>query len=82
MDEDQKQQEIQKLYESVECNIQLQGCTGIEDKLQEDVPRTIQRLIEADIKVIMQTGDKLETAVNIGYLANLINKDTKLFKIK
>ena len=30
----------------------------------------------------MLTGDKLETAENIGYLCSLINKETKVFRIK
>jgi len=40
----------------------LLGATGIEDRLQEKVPETIQRLQQAGIKVMMVTGDKLETA--------------------
>ena len=31
---------------------------------------------------MMVTGDKLETAQNIGYLAHLIDKDFKIIKIK
>ncbi len=30
----------------------------------------------------MLTGDKLETAENIGYLCNLISRDTKVFRIQ
>jgi len=30
----------------------------------------------------MLTGDKLETAENIGYSTNLISKSTKVFKIR
>jgi phospholipid-transporting ATPase len=43
------------------------GATAIEDKLQKDVPETIATLREANMKVWVLTGDKLETAVNIGY---------------
>jgi len=46
------------------------------------VPEIIQNLHEAGIKIWMLTGDKLETAENIGYLCSLINKETKVFKIK
>ena len=38
------------------------GATGIEDKLQDYVPETIYSLIEGGIKILMLTGDKLETA--------------------
>jgi magnesium-transporting ATPase (P-type) len=30
----------------------------------------------------MLTGDKLETAENIGYSCNLLTKDTKVFRVK
>jgi len=45
----------------------------LEDKLQEGVPEVLQEIHEAGISVWMLTGDKLETAENIGYLCNLIN---------
>ena len=35
----------------------------------------------AGIKVWMLTGDKLETAENIGYLSNLLTVKTKNFRI-
>jgi P-type E1-E2 ATPase len=38
------------------------GASGIEDRLQEEVPETIERLQRAGIVVMMITGDKLETA--------------------
>ena len=46
------------------------------------MPKVIHDLHEADIKIWMLTGDKLETAENIGYLCNLITKETKVFRIK
>lgn len=51
-------------------------------KKKEGVPEVIQNLHEAGINIWMLTGDKLETAENIGYLCSLINKETKVFKIK
>ncbi|MGH0152379.1 UNVERIFIED_CONTAM: hypothetical protein FKN15_029516 [Acipenser sinensis] len=47
-------------------NLQLLGATAIEDKLQDKVPETIETLMKADIKIWILTGDKQETAVNIG----------------
>jgi P-type E1-E2 ATPase len=44
----------------------------VEDKLQDKVPETIRDLLKANIKVWMLTGDKLETAENIGYSCKLI----------
>ena len=50
----------------------LIGATAIEDKLQEGVPETIEFLRQAGIKVWVLTGDKIETAVNIGFSCNLL----------
>lgn len=47
-------------------NLTLLGATAIEDKLQEGVPETIANLAKADIKIWILTGDRQETAINIG----------------
>lgn len=60
----------------------LLGCTAIEDNLQEKVPESIQRFLEANIKVWMITGDKFETAENIAACAGLINKTTFVYRMK
>jgi P-type E1-E2 ATPase len=52
----------------------LRGCTGIEDSLQDEVPETIHSLKEAGIIVWVLTGDKVETAINIGYSCNLLHE--------
>lgn len=49
------------------------GATAIEDKLQEDVGNTILYIKRAGIKVWVLTGDKLETAINIGYSCQLLD---------
>lgn len=54
------------------------GATAIEDKLQQGVPETITMLIKAGIKVWVLTGDKIETAVNIGYSCKLLTDETTL----
>ncbi|XP_046487089.1 probable phospholipid-transporting ATPase IA isoform X4 [Neodiprion pinetum] len=56
----------------IENNLSLLGATAIEDKLQDQVPETIESLIQADINVWVLTGDKQETAINIGYSCKLI----------
>lgn len=42
------------------------------------VPETIAALIKADISVWVLTGDKQETAINIGFSTNLISQGTPL----
>lgn len=58
------------------------GATALEDKLQDGVPETLEELKEAGIKVWMLTGDKLETAENIGYSAKLFGESTRIFHIQ
>jgi magnesium-transporting ATPase (P-type) len=56
----------------VEKNLFLLGATAIEDRLQEGVPETIRALAQAGIKIWVCTGDKQETAINIGYSCKLL----------
>ena len=63
----------------------LLGATAIEDKLQDGVPQTIANLRKTGIKIWVLTGDKQETAINIGYSCQLlsdelIGNNTKLVK--
>uniref|UniRef100_A0A7M4EP88 Phospholipid-transporting ATPase n=1 Tax=Crocodylus porosus TaxID=8502 RepID=A0A7M4EP88_CROPO len=60
-------QELDKVYEEIEKDLKLLGATAIEDKLQDGVPETIQLLKKGNIKVWVLTGDKQETAMNIGF---------------
>ncbi|KAK9291287.1 hypothetical protein L1049_009476 [Liquidambar formosana] len=59
----------------IECNLNLLGATGIEDKLQVGVPETIESLRQAGIKVWVLTGDKQETAISIGLSCKLLTAD-------
>ncbi|XP_067872451.1 phospholipid-transporting ATPase IC-like [Heterodontus francisci] len=70
---------LEELYEEIETDLVLIGATAIEDKLQDGVPETIQNLKEADIKIWVLTGDKKETAINIGYSCKLLSDRMALF---
>ena len=59
----------------------LLGATGIEDKLQEDVPESISSLRKAGIVIWVLTGDKQETAINIAYSCKLFSKNMEIIKI-
>jgi P-type E1-E2 ATPase len=65
----------------IEKDFELIGATAIEDKLQEDVADTISFLKAAGIKVWVLTGDKVETAINIGLSCALIVPDMETFII-
>ncbi|MEQ2179082.1 Phospholipid-transporting ATPase IC [Goodea atripinnis] len=66
------------VYEEIENNLMLIGATAIEDKLQDGVPETIAKLAMADIKIWVLTGDKKETAENIGYSCTLLRDDMQI----
>lgn len=69
---DDREENIEKTAELIERKLKLIGATAIEDKLQEGVPETIEALLKADINVWVLTGDKQETAINIGYSCRLL----------
>ena len=77
-----KEKKVNLVYDKIEQNLFLIGTTIVEDKLQEKVPETIRDLRLAHIKVWMLTGDKMNTAYNIGLSCNLINRQMKTFNIK
>ena len=56
----------------IERDLHIVGATAIEDKLQKDVPKTIANLSKAGIKIWVLTGDKRETAVEIGYSTHVL----------
>ncbi|CAG9326533.1 unnamed protein product [Blepharisma stoltei] len=64
-----------QLAERIEQDLELIGITAIEDKLQDGVPSTIAMIREAGIKIWLLTGDKIETAVNIGYSCALLTNE-------
>jgi len=69
---------LDKAAEAIEQNLHLLGATAIEDKLQEGVPDAIHTLQQAGIKVWVLTGDRQETAINIGLSCRLISESMNL----
>ncbi|XP_023761317.1 phospholipid-transporting ATPase 3 [Lactuca sativa] len=76
-----REKKLDEVAELIETDLNLIGCTAIEDKLQEGVPSCIETLAKAGIKIWVLTGDKLETAINIAYACKLINNEMKQFII-
>ncbi|QPG74872.1 hypothetical protein FOA43_002208 [Brettanomyces nanus] len=71
-------QKVEEVGGKLEEGLSLLGCTAIEDKLQDGVPDTIEKLRRAGLKMWMLTGDKRETAINIGYSCRLIKDYSKV----
>ncbi|KAI5780182.1 hypothetical protein DFH27DRAFT_362977 [Peziza echinospora] len=70
--------ELDKAAELIEKDLYLLGATAIEDRLQDGVPDTIHTLQTAGIKIWVLTGDRQETAINIGMSCKLISEDMTL----
>ncbi|KAK3699934.1 hypothetical protein QZH41_016596 [Actinostola sp. cb2023] len=71
-------EKVDEASELIERNLFLLGATAIEDKLQAGVPESIAALADADIKIWVLTGDKQETAINIGYACRLLTGEMKI----
>ncbi|KAH9942242.1 phospholipid-translocating P-type ATPase [Epithele typhae] len=69
---------LDKAAELIERDMFLLGATAIEDKLQDGVPDTIHTLQMAGIKVWVLTGDRQETAINIGMSCRLISESMNM----
>lgn len=70
------------MSDEIEHDLRLLGATAIEDRLQDGVPETIADLKLAGIKVWVLTGDKLETAIAIGYSTNLISQESNMIVVR
>ncbi|EHK97677.1 putative Phospholipid-transporting ATPase DNF1 [Glarea lozoyensis 74030] len=77
-----REDKLEAVADTIERDLILLGGTAIEDRLQEGVPDTIALLAEAGIKLWVLTGDKVETAINIGFSCNLLNNDMELIVFK
>jgi phospholipid-translocating ATPase len=73
-----RQEKIEQVGEQIEQQLELTGATAIEDKLQKGVPEAIDKLRRANIKMWMLTGDKRETAINVGHSCRLVKEYSTL----
>jgi len=70
-----------EVAEEIEKDLQILGVTAIEDKLQDDVADTISNLADAGIKLWVLTGDKVETAINIGYSCKVLQPGMTVLRL-
>jgi magnesium-transporting ATPase (P-type) len=73
---------VAQVDELIENNLELIGSTAIDDKLQDEVADTIQFMKKVGIKVWVLTGDKVETAMNIGTSAGLLDANMDQYVIQ
>ncbi|PWZ00177.1 phospholipid-translocating P-type ATPase [Testicularia cyperi] len=72
---------VDEANEKIEVDLTLLGATALEDKLQVGVPEAIATLHKAGIKLWILTGDKLQTAIEIGFSCNLLTSDMEIMII-
>ncbi|KZV18641.1 phospholipid-transporting ATPase 9-like [Dorcoceras hygrometricum] len=72
---------IDDVTANIEKDLILLGATAVEDKLQHGVPECIDKLAQGGIKIWVLTGDKMETAINIGYACRLLRQGMKQITI-
>ncbi|GAA5984594.1 hypothetical protein JCM10908_003414 [Rhodotorula pacifica] len=76
-----REEEIERACELIEHDLVILGATALEDKLQEGVPEAIAMLHQAGIKLWILTGDKLQTAIEIGFSCNLLTSEMEIMII-
>lgn len=59
--------------DEVECNLTFVGILGLSEPIREEIYEDIKMCNDAKIKVVMVTGDSLQTAVNIAEKIGLIS---------
>lgn len=79
---DNREAKQDAVAELIERDLVLLGATAIEDRLQDGVPECIAKLARGGIKIWVLTGDKMETAINIGFSCNLLTRGMTLIIIK
>ncbi|RDX74726.1 putative phospholipid-transporting ATPase 9, partial [Mucuna pruriens] len=72
-----QEQIVEGIIQNIEKDLILLGATAVEDKLQDGVPECIDKLAQAGIKLWVLTGDKMETAINIGFACSLLRQGMK-----
>ncbi|KAF2298854.1 hypothetical protein GH714_028338 [Hevea brasiliensis] len=73
----EREEMIEEVAAKIERDLILLGATAVEDKLQNGVPECIDKLAQAGIKIWVLTGDKMETAINIGFACSLLRQGMK-----
>jgi P-type E1-E2 ATPase len=59
----------------LETSLTLIGLTGIEDPVRPEVPAAVAQCQSAGVRIIMVTGDNLDTAKSIAKSCNIYRED-------
>lgn len=78
---DDRDSKLTAVAYEIEKDLHIVGATAIEDRLQDGVPETIANLEKAGIKLWVLTGDKRETAIEIGYSTKVLTPQMHLTEV-
>lgn len=76
-----RKEAMEAVQSDIERNMSLLALTGVEDKLQENVRGTLEKLRHAGIRIWMLTGDKVETATCIAVSSRLAERSQGIYQI-
>eukprot|EP00826_Nyctotherus_ovalis_P009792 TRINITY_DN12590_c0_g1_i8.p1 TRINITY_DN12590_c0_g1~~TRINITY_DN12590_c0_g1_i8.p1 ORF type:complete len:410 (+),score=114.36 TRINITY_DN12590_c0_g1_i8:191-1420(+) len=77
-----REEEKNRVRKALEDKMTYLGVTGVEDKLQENIARTLEGLKQAGMKVWMLTGDKVETASCVGISSGIKSRSERYVHMK
>lgn len=77
-----RQQRMNEVLATLEKDLELLCVTGVEDRLQDFVPTTLKGLQDAGIRIWMLTGDKMETAISVAKLSQLVKKGQEIYQFR
>jgi len=66
----------------VESNMIFLGLLIVQNKLKHNTTHSIEKLANANLKMVMATGDNLLTAISVAKECNLINPESSVFTCK
>ncbi|KAL0592513.1 hypothetical protein ABG067_000077 [Albugo candida] len=72
---------VHAIVNEMERDMTFLGVTAVQDKLQDGVPKTLGLFRQTHMKIWTLTGDKVETAINIGYASCLLSHNMTVKQI-
>ena len=70
---EEKEKLLKDAFSLLEKDYYLLGATAIKDKLQDNISDVLFSFIEAGIKILVLTGDKMDIVKSISYSCKLLD---------
>ncbi|KAK8884909.1 hypothetical protein M9Y10_044032 [Tritrichomonas musculus] len=76
------EESLEDLANSIESDLTIYAFSGVEDELQDQIDVTLEQIRQANIHVWMLTGDRLDTAIDVGRNCGLISPFNSIITVK